>query len=91
MTTTLKFPMLLVAVTVSVDLAVPFVGTLTLVGLNDAGSFEPAKNIDKDTVPENPLTLMTLIVELRDVPCSIVNVVGFAVRRNEGPALPPFT
>jgi hypothetical protein len=83
--------MLLVAVTVSVDLAVPFVGTLTLAGLSDAGSFEPAKNIDKDTVPENPLTLMMLIVELRDVPCSIVNAVGFAVRRNEGPDLPPFT
>ena len=91
MTTTLKSPMLLVADTVSVDLAVPFVGTLTLVGLNDAGSFEPAKNIDKDTGPENPLTLMTLIVELREVPCSTVSVVGFAVRRNEGPALPPFT
>jgi hypothetical protein len=91
MTTTLKSPKLLVAVTVSMDLAVPFVATLTPEGLNEAGVFEPAKNIDKDTVPENPLTLMTLIVELREVPCSIVNVVGFAVRRNEGPALPPFT
>ena len=87
----MKSPMLLVADTVSVDLAVPFVGTLTLVGLNDAGSFEPAKNTDKDTVPEKPLMLMTLTVELRDVPSSIVNIVGFAVRRNEGPALPPFT
>ena len=87
----MKSPMLLVADTVSVDLAVPFVGTLTLVGLNDAGSFEPAKNTDKDTVPEKPLMLMTLTVELRDVPSSIVNVVGFAVRRNDGPALPPFT
>jgi hypothetical protein len=70
---------------------VPFVGTLTLAGLNDAGSFEPVKNSDRDTVPEKPLTLMILTVEVKDAPCSIDNVEGFTVRRNERPALPPFT
>src|SRR5712664_2246616 len=91
MTTTLKSPMLLVAVTVSMDLPVPFVGTLTLAGLNDAGSFEPVKYIDNDTGPEKPLTLMTLIVEVWDAPCSRDKLEGFIVRRYEGPALPPFT
>ena len=91
MTTTLNSPMLLVAVTVSVDLAVPFVGTLTLAGLNDAGSFGPVKYIDSDTVPEKPFTLVTLIVEVCDAPCSRDRLEGFIVRRNEGPALPPFT
>ena len=80
-----------VAVTVRMDLAVPLAGTLTLVGLKDAGRLEPVKNVDKDTVPENPLTLMTLTVELSDAPCSRYMVEGFIVRRNEGPALPPFT
>ena len=73
------------------DFAVPFAGTLTLVGLIVAGSFEPAKNRDNDTVPEKPLTLMMLTLEVRDEPCSINRVEGFTVRRNEGPALPPFT
>ena len=73
------------------DLAVPLAGTFTLVGLKDAGSVEPVKNIDRDTVPEKPLTLMTLTVELSDEPCSRDIVEGFIVRRNEGPALPPFT
>ena len=80
--------MLLVAVTVNVDLAVPLAGTLTLAGLTDAGSIEPVKNSDKDTVPEKPLTLMTLTVEVADAPCSRDKVEGFTVRRNEGPALP---
>ena len=80
-----------VAVTVRMDLAVPLAGTLTLVGLKDAVSIEPVKNIDKDTVPENPLTLMTLTVELSDAPCSRDRVEGFIVTRNEGPALPLLT
>jgi hypothetical protein len=49
------------------------------------------KNSDRDTVPEKPLTLMILTVEVKDAPCSIDNVEGFTMRRNEGPALPPFT
>jgi hypothetical protein len=81
---------LLVAVMVRMDLAVPFVGTFTLVGFSDAGSFEPVKNKDKDTLPEKPWTLMTLTVELREAPCSRDIVEGFTVRRNEGPALPLF-
>jgi len=85
----LKFPMVFVAVTVNVDLAVPLTGTFTLSGLNDAGSCEPVKNKDKDTVPEKPLTLMTFTVEVRDAPCSRDNVEGLTVRRNDGPALPP--
>lgn len=80
-----------VAVTVNMDLAVPLAGTVTVVGFSDAGSCEPAKNRDNETVPEKPLTLMTLTVEVRDAPCSIVKVEGFIVRRNEGPALPPLT
>jgi len=70
---------------------VPFAGTLTLVGLTEAGSFEPVKNRDNDTVPEKPFTLMMLTLEVRDEPCSMDKVGGFTVRRNEGPALPPFT
>src|SRR2546428_2861045 len=83
--------MVLVALTVNVDLAVPLTGTLTPAGFHDAGSFDPAKNSDNDTGPEKPLTLITLIVELRDAFCSIENVEGLTVRRNDGPALPPFT
>ncbi len=73
------------------DVAVPLAGTLTLEGLTDAGSFEPVKNRDNDTVPEKLLTLMMLIVEVRDAPCSSDDVEGFIVRRNEGPVLLPFT
>ena len=73
------------------DLAVPLAGTITLVGFNDAGSVEPVKNRDNDTVPEKPLTLMTLTMDLVDAPCSMDKAEGFSVRRNEGPALPPFT
>src|SRR5438309_11901916 len=73
------------------DFAVPFAGTLTLVGLTVAGSFEPVKNRDNDTVPEKLFTLMMLTVEVRDEPCSMDKVEGFTVRRNEGPTLPPFT
>lgn len=80
-----------VAVTVRMDLAVPLAGTFTLVGFKDAVSVGPVKNIDKDTVPENPLTLITLTVELTDPPCSRDIAEGLIVRRNEGPALPPFT
>jgi len=83
--------MVLVALTVNVDLAVPLTGRLTPAGFNDAGSFDPVKNSDNDTVPEKPLTLITLIVEPRDAFCSIDNVEGLTVRRNDGPALPPFT
>src|SRR5438132_921278 len=83
--------MVLVALTVNLDFAVPLTGTLTLEGLNNAGRFGPVKNSDNDTVPENPLTLITLTVEVRDAPCSIDKVEGFTVRRNEGPALLPFT
>ena len=72
------------------DVVVPFAGTFTLVGLTVAGSFEPAKNRDNDTVPEKAFTLMTLTVEVRVAPCSINRLEGFTVRRNEGPALPPF-
>ncbi len=86
-----KLPMVLVAVTVNMDLAVPLTGTLTLPGLNDAGSCEPVKNKDKDTVPEKPLTLMTVTVEVRDAPCSRDIAEGLTVRRNDGPALPPLT
>ena len=87
----LKSPTAFVAVTVNVDVAVPLTGMLTLRGLNDAGSVEPAKNRDNDTVPEKPLTLMTFTVEVRDAPCSRVKVEGCTVRRNDGPALLPFT
>ena len=80
-----------VAVTVKVDLPVPFAGTLTLVGLNEVVSFEPSKNTDKDTVPDNPLMLRMLTVELRVVPCSRYSDEGFIVRTKEGPAFPPFT
>ena len=73
------------------DFAVPFAGTLTLVGLTEAGSFEPVKNRDNDTVPEKLFTLMMLTLEVRDEPCSMDKIEGFTVRRNEGPALPPFT
>ncbi len=83
--------MAFVAVTVTVDFAVPLTGTFTLPGLNDAGSFEPIKNKDKDTVPEKPLTLMTFTVDVRDAFCSRDNVEGLTVRRNEGPALPSLT
>ena len=69
----------------------PFAGTLTLAGLTVAGSLEPVKNRDNDTSPEQPFTLMMLAFEVRVVPCSINTVEGFTVRRNEGPALPPFT
>ena len=86
-----KLPMVLVAVTVNMDLAVPLTGTFTLPELNDAGSCEPVKNKDKDTVPEKPLTLMTVTVEVRDAPCSRDIVEGLTVRRNDGPALPPLT
>ena len=72
------------------NFAVPFAGGLTLVGLIVAGSFEPVKNRDNDTVPEKLFTLMMLTVEVRVAPCSINRVEGFTVRRNEGPALPPF-
>jgi len=74
-----------------VDLAVPLTGTFTLPGLNDAGSVEPVKKRERDTVPEKPLTLMMFTVEVRDAPCSRDKVEGFTVRRNEGPALPPLT
>jgi hypothetical protein len=80
-----------VAVTASVDFPVPFAGTLTLVGLNAVVSFEPSKNTDKDTVPENPLMLRMLTVELRVVPCSRDSDEGLIVRTKEGPAFPPFT
>src|SRR2546428_13868566 len=83
--------MVLVALTVNVDLAVPLTGRLTPAGFNDAGSFDPVKNSDNDTVPEKPLTLITLTVEVRDAPCSIDKVEGFTVRRNNGPALLPST
>lgn len=80
-----------VAVTVNVDFPVPFAGTLTLVGLNEVVSFEPSKNTDKATVPENPLMLRMLTVELRVVPCSRYSDEGLIVRTKEGPAFPPFT
>lgn len=76
-----------VAVTVNVDLPVPLAGTFTLVGLSEVVSFDPEKNTDKDTVPEKPLTLRMLTVELRLVPCSSDIDVGFTVRTKEGPAL----
>jgi hypothetical protein len=37
------------------------------------------------------LKLVTLAVALADAPCSRDKAEGFIVRRNEGPALPPFT
>src|SRR5438132_11293457 len=83
--------MVLVALTVNLDFAVPLTGTLTLEGVNDAGRFDPVKNSDNDTVPEKPLTLITLSVAVRDAPCSIDKVEGCTDRRSEGPALLPVT
>src|SRR6266699_1805786 len=87
----LKLPMVFFAARFNVDLAVRLAGTLALPGLNDAGSCEPIKNKDKDTLPEKPLTLMTFTVEVRDALCSRDIVEGLTVRRNDGPALPPLT
>ena len=50
------------------DFAVPLAGTLTLAGFNETGRFDPVKNTDNDTVPEKLLKLVTLTVDLADVP-----------------------
>jgi hypothetical protein len=77
------------AVTVKADLATPFAGTLTLVGVTDAVSVLPGKNSDNATVPENPLMLMTLTVEVDDPACTMNKDVGFRVRRNDAGSLIP--
>ena len=69
--------------TVSVDEAVPFAGSVTLVGLSDAvGHTRTMSEEEIDTlrfpVPESPLTLVRVIVDVPDEPMTILNETGLA-------------
>jgi len=67
-------------VTVSIDVADPPEDTVTLVGLNDA-VMPPLSDSVKETVPENPFVLVTVIVALCVEPATrkLPKDVGFDV------------
>jgi hypothetical protein len=75
---------------VSVDVAVPFEGNVTLVGLMDhvvhAGQ-SGGGGTDRFTVPEKPLRLVRMIAELFCDPVGIVRKIGLAVIAKSGCAV----
>lgn len=80
------------AVTNSVDSAMLLLRTLTLVGLIDAVNVVLGKYSESVTVPEKPLMLVTVIVEVDDAPCTVHIVEGLSVMRNDpGSLLAEFT
>lgn len=78
------------AVMVRVDAAVPFGGKVTLVGLIDQvlqlGDGQRGEgDALRETVPEKPLRLVKMIVDVPAAPGLIVRLLGLAVTVNSGP------
>jgi hypothetical protein len=78
-TLTLYVPVTALAeVTFNVELPAPFEASTTLPGLRFANGPEGETDADKVTVPENPLRLATVMADVPEDPCAMVNEVGFA-------------
>jgi hypothetical protein len=71
-------------VVVSTDELVPPGVRTALVRLSDSPAPAGVTDAERITVPEKPLTLRRLIVEVLDNPGFIVKLVGLAVREKEG-------
>ncbi len=63
--------------TVKVEVAVPPLDTVTLVGLSEAVSPVGETLTARETVPENPYRLVTVTVEVLGVPDFVVRLVEF--------------
>ena len=69
---------MVVELTVKVEVAVPPLDKLRLVGLSEAVSPVGETLVERETVPEKPYRLVTVTVEVRAVPVFVARLAGLA-------------
>ena len=74
--------------TVRLEIAAPPLERVTLVALNVAVRPAGADESVKPTVPVNPLRLVRVAVEVADDPCTMLRLLGLAVREKSGRGAP---
>jgi hypothetical protein len=74
-------------VTFKVELAVPFEARVTDPGLRLVEGLGGETDAERDIVPENPFTLVRVIVDVPEEPCAMVSEVGFADILKSGAAV----
>ena len=67
---------MVVELTVKVEVAVPPLDTLRLVGLSEAASPVGETLVERETVPEKPYRLVTVTVEVPAVPDFVARLAG---------------